>query len=84
MYIHSLRNAILCLCMYIRNAYAIQSYAHVYISVTIPQCLRNNEAKMHPGVTTVHGLSGGRFAQQVMIASFGCLAAYIALTATLY
>ena len=35
MYIHKLHNAILCLCMYIRNTCAIQSYARVCMSVTL-------------------------------------------------
>ena len=46
-----------------------------------PSCLRN-EAKMRPGGDDC-GMSGGRFAQQVTIASFGPLAAHIALTAAL-
>ena len=43
-YIRRLRNAILCLCMYIRNACAIQSYARVCMSVTLAQLLRNSVA----------------------------------------
>ena len=35
MYIRRLRNAILCLCMYIRTACTIQSLAHVCMSVTL-------------------------------------------------
>ena len=82
MYICSLHNAILCLCMYIHNTCAIQSYARACISVMLAQCLHNNKAKMRP-VGDNCGLSGGRFAQQATIASFGGLAAYIALTAAL-
>ena len=83
-YICSLRNAILCLCMYIRNACAIQSYARVCISVTLAQCLHNNETKLHLGGGDNCGLSRGRFTQQVTIASFGhWLLNYIALTAAL-
>ena len=48
MYIRRLGNATLCLCMYIRNACAIQSYARVCISVTLGQLLRNSVAKMCP------------------------------------
>ena len=48
MYIHSLRNAILCLCMYIRNACTIQSYARVCISVMLVQIMCNLVAKMCP------------------------------------
>ena len=35
MYIHRLRNAILCLCMYIHNACIIQSYARICMSVML-------------------------------------------------
>ena len=43
MYIHRLRNAILCLCMYIRNACTIQFHARVCMSVMLctiewPKC----------------------------------------------
>ena len=43
-----LRNAILCLCMYIGNACAIQSYACVCMSDALVQLLRNSMAKMCP------------------------------------
>ena len=49
MYIRRLRNAILCLCMYIRNACAIQSYAPVRMSVTLAQFSGQN---VPPGTIT--------------------------------
>ena len=58
MYISRLRNAILCLCMYIRNACTIQSYARVCISVTLAQLLHNSVAKMCPGPRLLPGLCG--------------------------
>ena len=48
MYICRLRNAILRLCMYILNTCAIQSYAHVCMSVMLAQLLHNSVAKMCP------------------------------------
>ena len=51
-----------------------------------PSCLCNvfaaTRPKCAPGKEN-YGLSGGRFTQQVTIASFGSLAAYIAVTAAL-
>ena len=44
--IRRLCNAIPCLCMYIRNACAIQSYARLCMSVTLAQLLCNSVAKM--------------------------------------
>ena len=60
MYIRRLRNAILCLRMYIRNACAIQSYACVCMSVTLAQLLCNSVAKMCPGDDYGPGLLPGR------------------------
>ena len=82
MYIRSLRNAILCLCVCIRNACAIQSYVHVCISVMLCAMLAQQQGQNVPRGDNC-GLSGGKFAQQVPIASVGRLAAYVALTAVL-
>ena len=60
----------------------MQFYAPVCKSITLRQCLHIDEAKMCPRGDDCR-LSGGRFTQQVMIASFSRLAAYIALSAAL-
>ena len=46
--------------MYIRNAYAIQSYACVCISVTLVQPLRNLVAKVSPGTILAPATAGLR------------------------
>ena len=59
MYISRLRNTILCLCMYICNACAVQSYARLCMSVTVVQLLCNSVAKMCPGDDYGPGLLPG-------------------------
>ena len=66
-YLQRLHNTILYSRMYIRHACAM---------------LAQQRGKNAPRGDDC-GLSGGRFAQQMTIASFGCLAAYVALTAAL-
>ena len=75
MYIRSLRNEILCLCMYIHNTCTIQSYAHVCVSVTLMQCLCNDEAKMSRGEATASCLEAGSHSKRQLqvIWPFGCL-----------
>ena len=82
MYIRSLRNVILCLYMYIRNACTIQSYVRVCMSVTLCAMLVQQQGQNVPRGNDC-GLTGGQFAQQVLIASVSSLAAYIARTAAL-
>ena len=62
---------------------AMQFYACVCMSVMLCAMLAQQRGQNLPRGGDDCGLSGGRFAQQVTIASAGRLVAYIALTAAL-
>ena len=82
MYIRSLRNVILCLCMFFHISCTIQSYARICIAVPLGQCLHGNEAKMCPRELTEAVWRQVRTADEDS-KFFGHLAAYTADTAAL-